>query len=454
MTGPLRTRDAFPLCVLMALGLVGGSATQIAAQSQALSPADGPWSGQAQCVLTARGSGFEDEQTHTWRITGEPPRVTGSIRHWPAVWSVQGRGRRDVPGTGARAALTETWTITVPETSGPLAIWEIPGAGGDNRLRIGSQHGLLVAPGAMTLRATSGQILTPTVQEWVFPAAEDVVASTTITGTRTRTLPGGPAYRKPPEAVTTETCTWHFTRGSTSSRASIATMADQAPPAITPAGRGTVDTIATPGSATAAPAPPAATIDTGRTRERVLTAAAQQALADAAAAAAETACSTGSGGSSSSTPCATISGPGRLAQGSTGNFVVALRNAPGQTTVTMHYPNADGTIAAIVTNRTDIIADFRFDSGEGESQNRTLTSLHAAPVLLAPVSVTFTFQSGGTFIIVAQVVVTARTTTQTDRPIYDPTTKQQIRVDTQMSQQTRTWSMLVKKVVTVAPAGP
>ena len=86
--------------------------------------ADGPWSGWAQCVLKTTAANYEETQTHTWRITGGPPRVTGSTRHWPAVWNVQGSGQRLIssgnPGAAAITANTggpsESWTIAVPET--------------------------------------------------------------------------------------------------------------------------------------------------------------------------------------------------------------------------------------------------------------------------------------------------------------------------------------------------
>lgn len=190
-----------------------------AASAQTTSPADAPWSGQAQCVLRSSGPNYQDEQTHTWRITGGPPRVAGSIQHWPAVWSVQGSGRRVVPSAGGRAAPPEErWTVSVPETSAPIAIAEVPGPSGKNRIRISSQHGLLVAKNAaLPVRAVSGETIMPSLQEWQFPAAEDVITSTVISGTRTRTLPGGPAaWRKGPDVTTIETCTWQFTRAGAS----------------------------------------------------------------------------------------------------------------------------------------------------------------------------------------------------------------------------------------------
>jgi hypothetical protein len=211
-------------------------------------------------------------------------------------------------------------------------------------------------------------------------------------------------------------------------------------------------------SADSPPQTPPATLNTGRTGERAMTAGAQQAIADAATAAAnaaaETTCPAGTASSDSSTACATISGPGRLTQGSTGDFAVALRHAPGATTVTTTHLNADRQVAATVTRRTDVTADFRFDSGEGESQNRTFTSVHTSPVSFAPASVTFTFQSTGTFTVVTHVIVTARTSIQTDTPIYDPTTKQRVRVDSTYSEMVEVWNRSVRKVVTVAAAIP
>jgi len=113
-----------------------------------------------------------------------------------------------VASTADKSRAVETWTIAVPETSAPISIWEVAG----NRLRIGSQHGLLSAAAAITLTTVTGQKLTPGLQEWEFPAAEDVASSPTLSGTRTRTLPVGPGWRKPPDLLTTETCTWSFSR--------------------------------------------------------------------------------------------------------------------------------------------------------------------------------------------------------------------------------------------------
>lgn len=179
------------------------------------SAADGPWSGQVQCVLSVRAPDYQDDQTHTWRITGGPPLMSGAFRRWPAVWSVQGSGSRGlaadtVPRRAARlGAPSETWKTTVPETSAPIAFWE-PAAG---RIRIGSQHGLLNANGAISGSSSAGGVITSALQEWEFPVVEDAATATTISGTRTRSVTQGRGWLQPAGALTTETCTWHYTRG-------------------------------------------------------------------------------------------------------------------------------------------------------------------------------------------------------------------------------------------------
>jgi hypothetical protein len=185
------------------------------ASAQTTSAVDAPWSGQAQCVLSTKGPDYEDEQIHTWRITSGAPRVMSATRLWPAVWSVRGNGRRVVSSVGRSATPEERWTISIPETSAPIAISEVPGPSGTNRIRIASQHGLLVATNTATpVRASTGETIAPSLQEWLFPTAEDVITSTVISGTRTRTLADGPGWRKPSGVMTTETCTWQFTRNS------------------------------------------------------------------------------------------------------------------------------------------------------------------------------------------------------------------------------------------------
>jgi hypothetical protein len=98
-------------------------------------PEDGPWSGEITCRYEVQGSNYQDQQTHTWRLTASAPTNpgVGGIRYYDATWSATGGGQRVIPATGA----TETWRLDVPPQDGRLGIWQPPNSG---RLRFASQH--------------------------------------------------------------------------------------------------------------------------------------------------------------------------------------------------------------------------------------------------------------------------------------------------------------------------
>jgi hypothetical protein len=213
--------DRYVLAIVSAVALVATAGIGVTAQTP--SAADGPWGGWAQCTLLSRGGDYVDEQVHTWRITGTKPRVIGGFRHWPALWTAEGRGRRG----------TDTWTVTVPAMTADIAIWEIPAT---NNIRIGSRHGLLVAPRAVRVASTAGTGNHFSLQEPEFPVTDGAKTSPAITGKRTRDVRTGPAWRKPAEVVTRETCTWNFVRGgSPMPPPSPAVAVAAAPPAAAPA---------------------------------------------------------------------------------------------------------------------------------------------------------------------------------------------------------------------------
>ena len=206
------------------------------AQQRAL--ASGPWSGQAQCVIVADAADYHDEQTHTWTLTGAAPTPapTGSAQvyyTWPATWRVQGSGRK-----GA-----ERWTIS-SEMNMSLRMTEIAAA--SQRLRIGAEGQRGAPLGSIRVTDVSGRTRDASVQPWPFPAIEDNVTGTTISGTSARTYPEGfgVGWGQPPKVITTASCTWSFTRAGV----------DQSSSANTPSrGRGR-----TSGVVALEPAPPAA----------------------------------------------------------------------------------------------------------------------------------------------------------------------------------------------------
>jgi hypothetical protein len=188
--------------------------------AQRTSSAEGPWSGQVQCVVVGKFEDYLDEQTHTWRLTGEPPTpaARGSAQvyfTWPATWTVKGSGRKTWPSrepvVGGREQ-TERWTIA-HEMKMSLRFTEV--GSGTNRLRIGTEGQRGAPLGSLRVTEVSGRTREGSVQQWAFPAIEDSASNTTISGTSTRTYPEGFGVGpgQPPRAITTATCTWHFTRG-------------------------------------------------------------------------------------------------------------------------------------------------------------------------------------------------------------------------------------------------
>jgi hypothetical protein len=247
------------LSVIVA-ALILSALPTIASGQMSPSAPDGPWSGQVQCVLSARGANYQDEQTHTWRITGGPPVMNGMFRQWPAVWSVTGSGNRRV-GAGGNGGQTENWMINIPDTRAPIAVWE-PASGS---IRFGSQHGSLVASGGLT-----GHTITPgtdrpfsvPLQEWEFPVVDSMSSNPTISGTRTRTLSGqGRGWRQPADVPTVETCTWNYTRVTQVSRVFDDAGVAPAAPRVTLAPAGaprTIQQVDTTSTANTTPPPPGA----------------------------------------------------------------------------------------------------------------------------------------------------------------------------------------------------
>jgi hypothetical protein len=183
------------------------------------SPAAGPWSGQAQCVVVGKWTDYLDEQTHTWKLTGEAPTPAGRgsaqvFYTWPATWSVQGSGRKTYPSRepGGREQ-SERWT-SAHETKMALRFTEI--AGQTPRIRIGAEGQRGAPLGSLRVTEVSGRIRDASVQPWSFPAIEDGASNATVSGTSTKTYPEGfgVGWGQPPKAITTATCTWSFVRGA------------------------------------------------------------------------------------------------------------------------------------------------------------------------------------------------------------------------------------------------
>ena len=134
-------------CPLVAHGIgsaqsasVGRTPVRVVAQT----PVEG-WSGQVQCVIASRGVGYQDDQTHTWVLTGAPV-VRNDFRDYPATWTVSGTGRRTpISARAAAAGVGDSWTYGGSEASASITLF-VPIATGTIR----------IAGGQRAVKATSG----------------------------------------------------------------------------------------------------------------------------------------------------------------------------------------------------------------------------------------------------------------------------------------------------------
>ena len=330
------------------------TATNVSFARTSSSAADGPWSGQMQCVLSVRAPNYQDDQTHTWRIVPGPPVRNGVFRQWPAMWSVQGSGTR-ILSTGA----SETWETTVPDTRAPIAFAVNVNTG---RIGVLSQHGGLTFNGAITGSTIAGASQTPIsspLQEWPFPAIDDSPTATSISGTRTRSVSFGVAWRQPRGVPTAETCTWQFVKTAATDAALSSSSA------VT--GTNTSETtLRSAGSVSGIQTTQTSSTSTAREEFAGTRAAAVASLASTTAIPGMT---------------ATLTGPSTLTAGSQGKFDVTF----------VMVPDGSGVIHGVT---------LTFDSNEGETA--AVSMVPATSNSPVPVSATFTFQSPGTFMVSAR----------------------------------------------------
>ena len=242
------------------------------ASMQTQTAADGPWSGSAQCVLTAQfvgqGQTYSHQQTHTWVLTGSTPLPTSSsaIKQYAATWQVTGQGTRQ-RGQGN----SEQWTTAGQPMPDTLTI----------RL---TAEGTVRIGGAAQLRSTgttTGAAI-PYVDEWTFPVIEGAATQTTISGSAPQGLsanfPGAP-----PGTTSTAACSWRFERGATAAMTpppATGSVAQAPPSPAQGAPSTTTVTIATPaGMATAtAGGTTSGTTSKDTTRQEVLSSGSNTAL--------------------------------------------------------------------------------------------------------------------------------------------------------------------------------
>ena len=200
------------------------------AVAQAQTP-QAPWSGWARCEITVTGQGYNDQQTHTWMISGSSSVVTGAFRVYPATWSVVGSG--SVQHTQDNQTSMAQWTTNAQNLSAPLAVFV---RASDKRMFIQARHTQTRAPHSVNgyqQLTIDGKPQKPTTIaaeafEWSFPVVAvsrpKPGALLVANGSSTPVVNGKVGYMQPAGTQASASCTWQFGQGD-------ATPAS--PPAVT-----------------------------------------------------------------------------------------------------------------------------------------------------------------------------------------------------------------------------
>ena len=179
------------------------------------SPADGPWSGQAQCQITVQGAGYTHQETHIWTVSGGTPTRQGGMRVFGGTWSVSGQG--SLTRTQGPQTLTAQWT-TKASASAPVAVFV---RASDGKLILKAWHAQLRQAGGVsgTQQVTINGVVQPPVAaisleafEWSFPAVDGVSTSRTLSGSKSSPTTGSVGPMQPGGSKGTAACTWNFAR--------------------------------------------------------------------------------------------------------------------------------------------------------------------------------------------------------------------------------------------------
>ena len=204
------TARHFARTVYIALGCVLVTPDRVVAQT----PVEG-WSGQMQCLIASRGEGYQDDQTHTWVLSG-PPGVRNAFRDYPATWTVSGSGRRaPVSARASAAGAGDSWTYGGSDASASITLF-VPAGTATIRI-VPGQRAVTAKSG---IKGTTASVPFATdAGEWRFQYIDVVngTARATLSDSRTQTRSDLAGWRPPPGTTVTETCSWNLTRSGSGS---------------------------------------------------------------------------------------------------------------------------------------------------------------------------------------------------------------------------------------------
>jgi hypothetical protein len=166
--------------------------------AQTPAPVAQTWAGFAQCQIAIEGPGYTHAETHRWEITGAGTRQS-NLEIYPATWTVTGAGSLQRRG---RTLVPEQWSGT-----GTLTNVEIGFTRHLDRITFQRWSGAGPARGAYTGAESRPSM---DIQQWAFPASQDSLTSTRITGSATSHFNGAVGPLAPADAKGTATCTWDF----------------------------------------------------------------------------------------------------------------------------------------------------------------------------------------------------------------------------------------------------
>jgi len=174
------------------------------------------WAGWARCEIQVQGTGYSEQQTHTWTMTGDAPSSEGAFRVYAGTWNVVGKG--SLQRSQGSQSLVAEWAINATRPA-PLAVFV---RASDGRMFIQARHAQLRQAGAIAgyqQQIIDGKPQSPgkigaEAFEWAFPVIDAAATSTTVNGSSTPAVNGSVGYMQQGGARGSASCTWQFGQGA------------------------------------------------------------------------------------------------------------------------------------------------------------------------------------------------------------------------------------------------
>lgn len=216
------------------------------------------WSGSASCDVTVTGPGYQDQQSHQWKMTGGAPTKSGAFDIYPGTWSVSGGGSLD--RTQGSQTLHAEWKRSVVGMSAPISVVV---RAADGAILIGAGHAQLRAGNAVTGtqevrvdgKVTGSSKIGLEAFEYAFPSTQSAAKSTQVSGQKSDSPVGSFGPMQPAGSKVQVSCNWSFQQGGAAAAPQSSSAASTA--ASAPAGGGHL-TLTPAGTATPTPAPTSA----------------------------------------------------------------------------------------------------------------------------------------------------------------------------------------------------